>query len=418
LISLDAEHLHKDSNWSNIRSWRGDKLEAMENIMGGKAEHGDYVGREQSLLKHRVLEEYLKQWAYSLGSALKGRATAERLWFVDCFAGPWNNERNDLADTSVAIGLGALQEAVQGWSEAGHLINVGAVFIGTNKAAASQIEEYVASTAGAISCTVLQGTFEEHVVTIEKIIGNDAAFIFVDPTGWKGADMQFIKRLAQRERRDVLINVMYEHVNRFVDDPRPFLKDQMQRFFGLSEGTIPPDLDERGLIDFYRKRLREVCGLRYAADVAVPFPSKSRTYFRLVIGGNHKKVIELFRDVEDKVISKEAATIRANASQRKHDGVAQLSLLKSTAPSPGTADWRHRELHEGDKFNAVTRALELLEERKAVTFGELWPELLQDFHVTKRTLGEMLIKNTRVKTPEMKKRETVLKDHHLLTLLT
>ena len=62
-----------------------------------------YEGREQSYLKHRVLEEYLISWAFKLGSK------ATRLWYIDSFAGPWGSGDEDLADTSVAIGTKALE---------------------------------------------------------------------------------------------------------------------------------------------------------------------------------------------------------------------------------------------------------------------------------------------------------------------
>ena len=69
----------------------------------------EYEGREQTYLKHRVLTEYLAVWAHKRGSG--GRFGPTRLWYVDCFAGPWETVASDLNDTSVAIGLQALRDA-------------------------------------------------------------------------------------------------------------------------------------------------------------------------------------------------------------------------------------------------------------------------------------------------------------------
>jgi three-Cys-motif partner protein len=77
------------------------------------AEHQD--GREQTFFKHAVLRQYLRSWSQKLGSISQtGRRV--RLWYVDCFAGPWESKAEDRADTSVSIGLNALEEALSTWA--------------------------------------------------------------------------------------------------------------------------------------------------------------------------------------------------------------------------------------------------------------------------------------------------------------
>lgn len=77
----------------------------------------EYHGREQSFLKHRVLQQYLQRWGKKLGSLSRTRLV--RLWYVDCFAGPWRNKSASLEDTSIEIGLRALEEAATTWRAAG-----------------------------------------------------------------------------------------------------------------------------------------------------------------------------------------------------------------------------------------------------------------------------------------------------------
>lgn len=74
----------------------------------------EYHGREQTFLKHRVLEEYLAVWSHKLASI-----PGSHLWYVDVFAGPWQSKGTDRRDTSVAIGLKALQAAASTWEKAG-----------------------------------------------------------------------------------------------------------------------------------------------------------------------------------------------------------------------------------------------------------------------------------------------------------
>jgi hypothetical protein len=42
--------------------------------------------------------------------------------------------------------------------------------------------------------------------------------------------------------------VMFDYLNRWIGAPLPFLREQLQRFFGLGEAEIPAELDEEGLM--------------------------------------------------------------------------------------------------------------------------------------------------------------------------
>ena len=64
-----------------------------------------YKGREQTFIKHFVLEHYLQKLTYKKG------------WhggvinYVDCFAGPWQHASEELSDTSPFIALQELSKA-------------------------------------------------------------------------------------------------------------------------------------------------------------------------------------------------------------------------------------------------------------------------------------------------------------------
>jgi three-Cys-motif partner protein len=75
----------------------------------------EYHGREQSYLKHQFLREYLRRWGHKIASL--GRNKRVKIWYVDCFAGPWRSEDEQLSDTSIHIGLSALSEAAETWRE-------------------------------------------------------------------------------------------------------------------------------------------------------------------------------------------------------------------------------------------------------------------------------------------------------------
>jgi three-Cys-motif partner protein len=71
----------------------------------------NYVGREQSYVKHIFLESYLERLAHKVAS------TYSHIVYVDGFAGPWQSANENFQDTSFGIGLNALRRAKASWKE-------------------------------------------------------------------------------------------------------------------------------------------------------------------------------------------------------------------------------------------------------------------------------------------------------------
>jgi three-Cys-motif partner protein len=343
----------------------------------------EYQGREQSFLKHRVLHEYLLGWGHKLGSLARGRRV--RLCYVDGFAGPWKAKSAALEDTSIAIGLDALEDAVKTWTEQGAQFDVEAAFVEKDDTAFGELEKYLKGRSGAVRTFARHGEFGAFVPELQRWLGTDAGLIFVDPTGWKGAAMGFIAPLVAGSRpRDVLVNVMFDHINRFKDDARPFLREQMRDFFGLGDAELPDGLDEEQLFALYRAKLKELCRIPHAADLAIPHPTMDRTKFRLVVGGKDPAVVALFRDIERKVIGQEAAAVRETASVRESEQrTGQLTLLQA----PPVTDAHYSSLHEEALRVAPEALLSKLTQPSGVRFGAIWPELLEGLHMTRTELA-------------------------------
>jgi three-Cys-motif partner protein len=368
----------------------------------------EYQGRESTYLKHRVLTNYVAAWAHKLGS--RARFGPTRLWYVDCFAGPWRASDQELRDTSVFLGLEALRAAAATWRELGHPVQLGAIFVEKDPRAFAALEKFVSQNADGIKAHTIHGEFGGAVEQINQLIGRDPAFLFVDPTGWKGAAMKYIAPLAKVEDRDVLINVMFNDINRFKDDPREFLREQLREFFGLTSQDIPPGLDEDSLFDFYRAQLRDKCHLPLVADLAIPHPTRERTWFRLAVGGHHRAIVELFRQVERKVCGDEAGEVRAEAKQR---GVPQLALF-ADAKEP---DQSYERLHQDGLAAGPNDVRAALSVRSPVQYRDLWPAILANRHILKRDLngivwdlhkaGELIIQG-------IGPRERTPKDEHLI----
>ncbi len=346
----------------------------------------EYIDREQSFLKHRVLKEYVAAWGAKLGSLARQRSV--RLCYVDAFAGPWNNKNKDLKDTSIFIALEALENALSLWTGQGLNFEIEAAFVERDSASFDELKKYLDNRQGAVRTRRFHGEFGDFVNNLREWMGTDPAFIFVDPTGWKGAAMSLIAPLMTQPRRDVLVNFMENHIVRFKNDERSFLRKQMQEFFGLGEDEMPPELEAEQLLALYRTNLKRVCGVKLAADLVIPFPNRERTQFRLVVGGSDPAVLKLFRDIEKKVMGLEAAEVRDAAKNRKRDGKSgQQPLLLSTAPEIDAAYDALRKDGLAKSEDDIVDALITVGE---TTFGELWPNILERRHITKVELGRVV----------------------------
>lgn len=376
-----------------------------------------YRGREQTWLKHRVLLAYLQAWSHKISSG-----TAQpQLWYVDVFAGPWESQAQDRQDTSVAIGLKVLNDAARDWAQRGKEIGLHAIFVEKHAPTFRELELFVASEKGAVDAHTYCGAFADLAPEVHRQIGHHAAFVFVDPTGWKGAALQHIALLAGhfgdsgRPARDVMVNVMYDHLNRFKDDRRGFLRAQFRDFFGAAE-DLPLGLSEDALMETYRDRLGRAAGVPFVADLAVPVPTKERTNFRLVVAGHHPKVIELFRDVEAKVIGSEAAGVRHEAKLRATDGLPQQRLFRPPAPE---LDAQFAAEQAQATRDVRTHLIACLDASKALPFAELWPPILCRFHLTLARLRRIVLELEREQVLEVRGRtrgERTVKDAHLLAL--
>jgi three-Cys-motif partner protein len=370
-----------------------------------------YHGREQTYVKHRVLKLYLDSWAQKLAS--RARRQAISLWYVDCFAGPWNTADGDYRDTSIWIALEALNAAATTWGRQGYRIEVHAVFVEKDPAAFEELQGLVLRDKGQVQVHPLRGAFGAHVATIQQLIGADPAFLFVDPKGWKGAAMRYIAPLAKPRGRDVMINVMFDHINRFKDARLAFIQAQMQDFFGLS---LPRQLSEEALMQLYRDQLKSTCGLQYAADLMVPHPTHERTKFRLVVGGHDRAVIQLFLEVERKVALTEAEEIRQEAKERRR--LARTHQLPLGLPlSPDKR--RSSSLRERELVEMRTHIHTILTTHGTKRFEALWPVILEACHLTLTDVKQELWKMRQQGTLLIEgigPGERSVKDHHIVRL--
>lgn len=289
-----------------------------------------YYEREQTQIKHLVLEKYLARFARIVGRWAGG------ILYIDGFSGPWNTVSDDFKDSSFAIALAQLRAARDTVKEAFQKdLSIQCVFLEKNPSAFERLSAY-ASEQRDVQVKALNLPFEEAIPELVRIVEADEEkrfpFILIDPKGWKGFSMDTIAPLIRRAPCEVLVNFMTGHILRFIEDERGGVKASFRRLFGDNsfeekiEG-LEGQAREDAIVTAYADRLAFVGGYPYVSTALILNPTKDRTHYHLIYATRDIKGIEVFKDAERQGI-KLAESNRAEAKRRERESSSgQLELL-------------------------------------------------------------------------------------------
>lgn len=345
-----------------------------------------YKDREQTYLKHFFLERYLETVAYHIGFS------RTEFVYVDCFSGPWRAADEELGDTSIRIALDRLNSVRTGLALRQKHPAIRAIFVEKSPAAFTTLQQVLREHSGDVTTMAIQGAFEGNIGHILDQIGSTFAFFFVDPTGWTGFAMDNLRPILQRTKGEVMINFMYDHINRFLGFRKASNEESLDRCLGSPDWRKVLDRPDResALVNLYVDQIRATGGFRYATFTRVLKPLHDRAYFYLVYATRHAKGIEEFREVEKKV-AREQEVVRERA-QREHredrSGQAEFGF-PADSPSKGLPDERKQQLQK-----AEATIIALLR-KGPVLYEVLQPQVLEMPLVRKSDLNRILVSGHR-----------------------
>ncbi|WP_296655273.1 three-Cys-motif partner protein TcmP [Paraburkholderia sp.] len=267
-----------------------------------------YLGREQALVKHHLLREYLEKLMLIMGMGSRQKELME-LCYVDCFAGPWGDDSEAMESTSIAISLNTLEACRKKLEQLNMPVRVRALYIEESPRAFARLQKFLAtSTPGGIESSCLQGDFVVLRAQILKWLGPRAfGFFFIDPKGWSEVSVPILRPLLERPRSEFLINLMYDFVNRTMS--MAGWKEEMADLIGeqLDLTGMDPTEREQRIVRAYRQNLKACapCSNRAypprAAHVRVMDPEKDRTKYQLIYLTSHAKGIVEFKRISEQV---------------------------------------------------------------------------------------------------------------------
>ena len=171
-----------------------------------------YQGREQTQAKHDILKRYLQALTFKLMEH-----GLEELTYIDGFSGPWESKTQDFSDTSFKIAISVLQDAFSKYNTKEKPRTFRCIFVEKSKSAYKKLKEAVEpynKPEERFHITALHGEFEAMAPTIKAKLGRSFALVFIDPTGWTGFSFDKIGSLLAHRPGEVLVNFMYDFVNR------------------------------------------------------------------------------------------------------------------------------------------------------------------------------------------------------------
>ncbi|GLI95327.1 three-Cys-motif partner protein TcmP [Methylocystis echinoides] len=212
--------------------------------------------------KHVILRKYVDQWLPILSH---GRFP--KVVFIDGFAGPGVYE--DGSDGSPIIALKAFLDHASPITAQVHFH-----FVEEKGQRADVLAREISKLLEArgkpsnLHYTIYAG--ETFVEAYPKIIAAKSSssapmLAFIDPFGWTGAPISIVEDILGRQSSEVLMNFMFEEINRFLAQPEQ--ADNFDALFGGPDWRrfIHTKGTERkvGIREYYAERLSTLAGARF-----------------------------------------------------------------------------------------------------------------------------------------------------------
>lgn len=253
----------------------------------------DYEG--QTRYKHLILGDYLDAWVKILGSKF------DKLAYIDGFCGPgtYIDEQGVGHDGSPVLALRVADR---------HRARTKLECVFTDKSASfcAELEEKLREVAPRSHYAIHPGDFDALMTgVLDRVLHNTPSFVFVDPCGWTGFPMETIERILCRPRTEVLINFMFNAINRHVTADGVPVGPSFGNLYGFNEAQLATFRDEvaavsradreRRILDGYITALRKHA--KYVWPFKLKFVGKDRTYYYLIHATNEFLGMKVMKEI-------------------------------------------------------------------------------------------------------------------------
>ena len=352
-----------------------------------------YWGREQTLIKHIILQRYLLRLAVIVGT------WAETITYIDCFSGPWKSKSTDFSDTSFGIAIAELKKAQLELTKQGRNPRFRCFFLEKDKKPFMKLKAFCNDVSG-VEAVAQNNTLENAISAILDFHGRGGhknfTFTFFDPRGWKGIELDVILPLLKITPGEVLINFMTSFTRRFVESQQSELVPGFDRLYGgpafrSKLAAVPQDERDDAIVEEYLRQIQTAGDFRFVCYTPVFQPQVNDIHFHLIYATRNEKGLEVFKKEEHKAVEV-MEHARAKAQQRERESGGTLELLSSD------------EMHDTRFYNALrtkywnkveSKIQKQLSSRTPVAYDTLWKIALTTPLVWVEDLNEFLLEMKR-----------------------
>jgi three-Cys-motif partner protein len=278
-----------------------------------------YVEREQTKVKHFILRHYLQALAFKV-------LTFSDITYVDGFSGPWETKTEDFSDSSFKIAITVLRDAQkQILAQTGVNRRIRCFLSEKSPEVFAQLDKAVANfhqPEERFEIKTYCGRFEDAVDIIRTFIGSSFPLIFIDPTGWTGYPLDAIGSLFRYRKCEVLINFMYDFINRFAQSKDEEITRSMAPILGGSNWPerLDPNIHRSGLAveKLFRETLKRAGNFEFVISTKIDRATAERPHFFIVYGTKSPDGLKAFREIEYRAL-REHEKNRAKAKEKNRE---------------------------------------------------------------------------------------------------
>jgi three-Cys-motif partner protein len=341
-----------------------------------------YQDREQTAVKHKILQRYLSGLVPIVG------AWADDIAYVDCLAGPWKSADPKYLDTSFSTAVETLRASRKVLEARGKNPSMRCLFIENDPDAFAKLKNYCEGISD-IETTAHNWDLMTHVTDVAAFARKrqkSFPFIFIDPKGWEALDLRLLTPILSLERGEVLITLMTSWISRFLTDPTK----HFDRLFGVDFErltSLEGDRREEGIVQSFRRAIRNAGHFQYVCSLPVMKSSQDAFHFHMIYCTRHIRGVEVFKATEKTAIPfMHEARAKAQV-RRRFENTGQNSLFDATAQYREKKFTRYAESNLGIAKDELRT---LLEEKGEIRYDDVRATVLQHSTVTETHLREWL----------------------------
>lgn len=347
-----------------------------------------YQGREQTEAKHFILRRYLQTLAFK---TLHGGWS--RLAYIDGFSGPWQSKTPDHSDSSFMIAVQVLKDAQAKVRQSGKRPLIKCFFSEENRDSFAQLRAAVAphhDPANDFFIETFNGKFENAISHIQRAVANSFALTFIDPTGWTGYEFDKVKPIFEHAPGEVLLNFMFDFVNRFTASSDPATLASFDGILGANwkerlDHSLPREI---ALMALFTEQFRKAGKFEHVLSTPIEKIS-DRTHFHIVYGTRSPEGLAAYREVEYTALKNHDMRRAAAREEIRESKTGQAGLFGAEE----MASMAEISM-EAQIANIRKKAKDWLRAQLPVCpkpFSEIWPPMLDKFMLRKTDAKQVCV---------------------------